>query len=118
MSLPRYGEVHTTDSWGKEQGLTQQQMADIVGIHLTQVKRYEAGQAQPSLGILKKIALAFHTTAGWLIFGEGERELPDGLKLQFEAISQLPEKEQQVVKSLLEGMIVKHQAKQMVSSLG
>ena len=79
---------------------------------------YEAGQAQPSIEILKKIALAFHTTTDWLVFDEGERELPDGLMLQFEAISQLPDDEQKAVKSLLEGMIVKHQAKQMVGGLG
>ena len=36
----------------------------------TQVKRYESGQAQPSIEILKKIALAFHTTTDWLVFEE------------------------------------------------
>lgn len=88
MSLPkRFAQLR------KEQGLTQQQMAEMVGIHLTQVKRYESGQAQPSIEILKKIALAFHTTTDWLVFEEGERELPDGLKLQFEAVNQLPEEE-------------------------
>ncbi|MCF6252017.1 MAG: helix-turn-helix transcriptional regulator [Methylococcaceae bacterium] len=29
----------------KEHKLTQQQMADTVGMHITQVKRYESGQA-------------------------------------------------------------------------
>lgn len=113
MSLPkRFAQLR------KEQGLTQQQMAEIIGIHLTQVKRYESGQAQPSIEILKKIALAFHTTTDWLVFEEGERDLPDSLKLQFEAINQLPEEEIQVVKSLLDGMLVKHQTKQMIGNLG
>ncbi|HCU65783.1 MAG TPA: hypothetical protein DF774_08490 [Rheinheimera sp.] len=44
----------------KDHNLTQQQMADKVGIHITQVKRYEAGQAQPSVEQLKKIATAFN----------------------------------------------------------
>jgi len=44
----------------KEHGLTQQGMADTIGIHVTQIKRYEAGTAQPSIEILKKIAIAFH----------------------------------------------------------
>jgi len=101
----------------KEQGFTQPQMAEMIGIHLTQVKRYESGQAQPSIEILKKIALAFHTTTDWLVFEEGERDLPDGLMLQFEAITQLPNEEQKAVRSLLEGMIVKHQTKQIVGGL-
>ena len=35
----------------KEHRLTQPQMADKMGIHLTQVRRYESGETQPSLGI-------------------------------------------------------------------
>ncbi len=54
-------------------------MADAVGMHITQVKRYEAGQAQPSVEILKKIATAFNVTTDWLIFEEGERDLPNNL---------------------------------------
>ena len=33
----------------KERGLTQQQMSEVIGIHLSQVKRYESGDTQPSL---------------------------------------------------------------------
>ncbi|WP_455820003.1 hypothetical protein [Pseudomonas cerasi] len=32
----------------KQHGLTQPQMADKVGIHLTQVRRYEPGETQSS----------------------------------------------------------------------
>ena len=38
----------------KEHQLTQQEMADKCGMHITQVRRYEAEQAQPSIEILKK----------------------------------------------------------------
>ena len=99
----------------KNQGLTQQAMADHIGIHVTQVKRYEAGTAQPSLEIIKKIATTFNTTTDALIFEEEERQLNDDLQLKFEAIQQMSEEDQQTVKSLLEGMILKHQAKQMLS---
>ena len=65
----------------KDNKLTQQEMADKCGMHITQVRRYEADQAQPSIEILKKIALAFNVTADWLIFEEGERALPNNLQL-------------------------------------
>jgi transcriptional regulator with XRE-family HTH domain len=97
----------------KQRGLTQQQMAETVGIHLTQVKRYEAGDAQPSLDILKKIAVAFRVTTDWLIFEEGEREPPDELKLKFEAIAQMDPEERRSVESLLDAMILKQQAKRL-----
>jgi transcriptional regulator with XRE-family HTH domain len=99
----------------KQHNLTQPQMADAVGIHVTQVKRYEAGEAQPSLDILKKIATAFNVTTDWLIFEEGERDPQDLLKLKFEAIAQMDNIEQQTINSLLDAMILKHQAKQFFS---
>lgn len=97
----------------KEHHFTQQQMADNVGMHITQVKRYEAGQAQPSVEILKKIAVAFNVTADWLIFEDDERELPNTLQMKFEAVSQMSEEDQHTIQSLIDGMILKHQAKQL-----
>jgi transcriptional regulator with XRE-family HTH domain len=99
----------------KEHKLTQQEMADTVGMHITQVKRYESGQAQPSIEILKKIAIAFHVTADWLIFEEEERELPNNLQLKFEAVSQMTEDDQHTIQSLIDGMILKHTANQLAT---
>ena len=100
----------------KERKLTQQQMADTVGIHITQVKRYEAGQAQPSVELLKKIATAFNVTTDWLIFSEDERELPNELQLKFEAVSQMSEDDQRTIQSIIDGMILKHTATQLNTS--
>ena len=100
----------------KEYQLTQQEMADKCGMHITQVRRYEANQAQPSIEILKKIALAFNVTTDWLIFEEGERHLPDNLQLKFEAVSQMTEEDQRTIQSLIDGMILKHTANQLVAN--
>ncbi len=100
----------------KEHKLTQQEMADQVGIHITQVKRYEAGQAQPSVDTLKRIATAFHVTADWLIFEEGERDLPNSLQLKFEAVMQMSDEDQRTIQSLIDGMILKHTANQLAVS--
>ena len=91
-------------------------MDDASGIHVTEVKRYEAGTAQPSLDIIKKIATTFNITTDALIFEVGERQLSDDLQLKFEAVQQMDEQDQLTIKSLLEGMILKHQAKQMLGS--
>ncbi len=97
----------------REHKLTQQQMADTVGMHITQVKRYESGQAQPSVEILKKIATAFHVTTDWLVFEENERDLPNSLQLKFEAVTQMSDEDQRTVQSLIDGMILKHTASQL-----
>jgi transcriptional regulator with XRE-family HTH domain len=117
LRLIRMGFPDRLVALRKAKGFTQQAMADAIGINVTQVKRYEAGQSQPSLEALRKIALALSVTTDSLLFDEGERGPDDELKLQFEAVAQLPPEDRQAVKALLEGMIVKHQTRQMVESL-
>ncbi len=100
----------------KERDLTQQGMADAIGIHVTQIKRYEAGSSQPSLEILKKIALTFNITTDSLIFEEGERDPDEGFKLQFEALNQFTEDEKKVAKQLLDSLILQHTANQLAAN--
>lgn len=101
----------------RERNLTQQEMADAIGVHVNQIRRYEAGATQPSLDALKKIALSMNVTIDSLVFAEGERDPSDDLRLHFEAVSRMPEDEKRIVKALLEGMIVKYQTKQLVGGL-
>ncbi len=99
----------------KQKGLTQQALADAIGLHITQVKRYEAGSSQPSLEALKKIAQTLRVTTDSLIFEPEELEPDEDLRLQFKAISNMPEQERQIVKQLLEGMIIKYEAERWSS---
>jgi len=91
--------------------LTQQQMADTIGIHVSQIKRYESGDTQPSLEVIRKIALALNISADVLLFDEDERGVSNDFKMQFEALSQLPAEEQRVVMEVLESLIIKYQAR-------
>jgi transcriptional regulator with XRE-family HTH domain len=102
----------------KQQGYTQQSLADAVGLHVNQIKKYEAGTAQPTLGAMVSLAKTLHTTLDALVFEESERGPDEELRLQFEAVSHMPEDEKKIIRALLDGMIIKHQTKQMVSNLG
>ncbi|MBU2711905.1 helix-turn-helix domain-containing protein [Zooshikella harenae] len=95
----------------KERGLTQQALANAIELHVNQIKRYEAGTAQPTLDTLVRLAKELHVTLDDLVFGEDHRSPDDDLKLQFEALSQFDETERMVVKELLESLILKHNAK-------
>jgi len=64
-----------------------------------------------------KLAQTFHISLDELVFEEGERGPDEDLRLQFEAISRMSDEEKKIIKALLEGMIIKHQTKQMVSNL-
>jgi len=99
----------------KQKGLTQQGLADATDLHVTQIKRYEAGNSLPSLEALKKISQTFRVTTDSLVFEEDEL-MPDvNLALQFQAIAGMPETEQSVIKQLLEGMIIKYEAERWSS---
>lgn len=95
----------------KKKGLTQQMIADKVGMHVTQIKRYEAGTSFPTLDIFRKIVLALGVSADEMIFGEDERGPDEDLRLQFEAVTKLDAEEKAVIKELIEGMLLKHDAK-------
>ena len=95
----------------KERGLTQPQLAEKIGLHVAQIRRYEAGTSQPTLDVIRSLAVALGVSADELLFAKNERGPDDTLKLQFEAVSRFTTEEKHVVKSLLEGMILQHEAR-------
>ena len=99
----------------KHCGLTQQALADRINTHVTQIRRYEAGTSQPTLDVLRNIAIGLSTTTDALVFGTTDRQPPDDLKLAFEATQHLTPEEQAVVLQLIEAMLLKHEAKRWAS---
>ncbi|GLS26530.1 helix-turn-helix domain-containing protein [Marinibactrum halimedae] len=96
----------------KDRGLTQQALADAVQVHLTQINRYEGGDSQPTLEVIRKLAITLGVSADMLIFDEGERGPDDSLRFQFETVSKFEEEDKKVAQAVLEGLILKYQAKQ------
>jgi transcriptional regulator with XRE-family HTH domain len=100
----------------KERGLTQTQMADKVGVHFSQLKRYEYGTSQPTVEVFKRITLALNVSADELLFEPGERgPREDDLKFQFEAVSKLTKKERDTVKFIIDSILLMYDAKRYTS---
>jgi transcriptional regulator with XRE-family HTH domain len=97
----------------KERNLTQQVVADRAEIHVAQIRRYESGETQPALDVIRRLALSLNVSADMLVFDVGERGPDDDLLLQFEAVSRFNPEEKKIVKALLEGMILKHETKRI-----
>jgi transcriptional regulator with XRE-family HTH domain len=100
----------------KAAGLTQQNLSGVAQLHVNQIRRYEAGTAQPTLDALIRLAKALHVSLDNLVFEEAERGPDEDLRLRFEALSQLDSGERMVVKELLDGMLLKHQARRLAGS--
>jgi transcriptional regulator with XRE-family HTH domain len=100
----------------KHAGLTQQALADRTGSHVTQIRRYEAGTSTPTLDVLKNLATGLSTTIDSLVFDHNERGPKDpDLQLAFEATQHLSDEERDVVRQLIEAMLLKHEAKRWAS---
>lgn len=121
-SQPRWTEILAMEfperlaTIRKQRGLTQQALADTVGIHVTQLRRYEGGKAQPTLNVLRELARALRVSADTLLFDKDERGPADDLRLQFEAISRLGDREKEIIREMLEGMLIKHEAEHWFKS--
>ena len=100
----------------KARGLTQKDLAEAIDVHVTQLRRYEAGTSQPTLDVLRKLAVALRVSADALLFGEDARGPDEELRLQFEALAQLDPDEKAVVQSVLEGLLLKHDARRWIKA--
>jgi hypothetical protein len=67
---------------------------------------------QPTLDVIKKLAVVLGVASDALIFEANERGPGDDLRLQFEAVQRLDQAEKQVVKTVIESIIIRHDANQ------
>jgi transcriptional regulator with XRE-family HTH domain len=100
----------------KKKGLTQQALADLVSMHVIQIRRYEAGSSQPTLDVIRKLAVALSVSADELVFDKNERGPEEELMLQFEAIARFDPEEKKVIKAVLDSLILKHEARRWATS--
>ena len=85
-------------------------------MHISQIRRYEAGQSQPTLDAIRKLAMALTVSADMLLFEKDETGPDEELKLQFEAVSRLDPEEKKIIRSVIESMILRHEAKRWSNS--
>ena len=100
----------------KHAGLTQNALADTAGLHVSNIRRYEAGTNQPTIDALRNLALALNTSTDMLLFTTEERGPTDELKLAFEAAStRLDHEGQEHLKATLEGLLLRAETRRWAS---
>lgn len=100
----------------KAANFTQQTLAEVAEVHVTKICRYEAGTARPTLEALIRLAKALHVSLDDLVFEENERGPDEHFRLRFEALSRLDTGERVVIKELLDGMLLKREARRLARS--
>lgn len=102
----------------KEQGWTQQQVADKIGLSVGQVKKYEKGTSAPTLQFLAQIATVFGVSTDELVFGSdsgvASKKLDAELLRRFEKVAGLPERERDAVLVLIDSVIAKQTLREVI----
>ena len=73
-----------------------------------QISLYESGRSEPSLGVLRQLAVALSVSCDDLVFGEDRLAGDSTLQLAFEATSLLDPEEQATVRALLDAFLAAH----------
>lgn len=92
----------------KEQGLSQQALADELGIAQQTFAHYEVGRARMPVSLLPQLARLFGVGADELLGlrnGAGKRGPAPKFQKQLERIAQLPRAKQRVVIEMLDGVL-------------
>jgi len=99
-----------------ERGLTQQTLADHVSVHVSQIRRYEAGTSAPTLDVLRNLALALAVTTDSLVFDNTERDPTDELRFQFDTVAQLDDEDRAIIRAVIDGIALRHQARRLATA--
>lgn len=100
-------------------GLTQEQMAGMIGVGIAQIRRYEKGKSSPTLDVIKNIAKTLGISADELLFDEGEgvaanKIMDKKLLEQFEMVSQLKSHDKEAIMTIIDSMIIKNRLEEVM----
>jgi len=103
----------------KQRGLTQEQLVKLSGLGISQIRRYEADKSTPSLDATIRLVKAIGVSIDEMVFDKttaiaSNKIIDRELLEQFEMISYMDEEERNLVKKILEGVIVKNQVEKLL----
>lgn len=85
--------------------------AGLISVHILQLRNYENNRSQPTLEVIRKMALALDVMADELVFDKTERQpqmLDKELLKNWEKIDDLPDDDKRAVKRIVAALLVKH----------
>ena len=102
----------------KKKGLSQQALADLVGIHITHMNRIENGHYLPSLDVFKKLAEYFEVSPDYLLnddLADFEVKIKDrSLAERIRLIDNIEEKDRQALIQIIDTMLTKQKMRELL----
>jgi transcriptional regulator with XRE-family HTH domain len=96
----------------QERGMSQAMLGDLIGIHPSQIYRYEAGTSQPTLDVIRELSRALGVSADYLLWGGDDDSLIESrLRAAYNSANYLNPREQAVIADVIEAFIRSHGAR-------
>ena len=91
-------------------GISQGQLADMIGIHSTHISRYERNQTNPSVDVVKKLADVLEVSTDDLVYGpdqeKAKTKIGDSeLLSMFAKAQQLNDPDKDAIKAMLKAFL-------------
>ena len=104
----------------KQNNLNQTQLANKIGVSLTQLQRYENKGVQPPADVFKKLADTFNVSIDYLVYGDTEEKAQQSIKdnellAQFKAVEQLDNKDKSTIKDIIDAFIKRSRLKNIAA---
>jgi transcriptional regulator with XRE-family HTH domain len=104
-----------------QKGFSQSELAKLVGIHYSQIGRYESKGATPSSSVLTKLAESLAVSTDYLMNGTTNEQalniLEDkDLLSQFKKLEGLPLEKKNIVKELIDAFLLKNEMQKKFAS--
>ena len=103
-----------------EKGISQSELAKSIGVHVTNISRYERGENRPTSDVLTKLANSLDVTADYLMGGSvddnAQKTISDKeLLSQFQKVEKLPNDKKMIIKELIEAFLFKSELQQKLA---
>lgn len=104
----------------KANNLNQTQLAEKIGVSLTQLQRYDNKNIQPPADVLKSLADIFNTSIDFLVYDNTEQKAQLSIKdnellAQFKAVEELDPKEISTIKDIIDAFIKRSKLKNIAA---
>ncbi|MBL4754726.1 MAG: helix-turn-helix domain-containing protein [Flavobacteriales bacterium] len=102
-----------------QKGLSQSKLAKEIGMHVTNISRYERGENKPTSQALTKLGDVLGVSADYLMNGSTEDMANNSISdkellLQFKKVEHLSNDKKRIVKELLDAFLLKDSIKQQM----
>ena len=105
----------------KQNGYSQKELAELVGVHVTNISRYERGENRPTAEVLSRLADVLGVSLDFLMSGSVDQAASNSISdkellQQFRRVEKLPQEKKHLIKEFLDAFLLKNELQQKLST--